>query len=85
MADNQNQNDHFLTQPKTIKLLWWGFVLILALTVLADFAVKHKAYFGVDGTFGFAAWFGFIACVLIVVISKAFGVIFKRPDTYYDD
>jgi UPF0716 family protein affecting phage T7 exclusion len=34
--------------------------------------------------FGFAAWFGFLACVGLVALAKALGVILKRPDTYYD-
>lgn len=77
-------DDHWLVRPKTIKMLWWGGCIILAFTVLADFFVEHHPHFGIDGTFGFAAWFGFAACVILVVGSKALGAVLKRPDSYYD-
>ena len=77
-------DDHWLVRPKTIRMLWWGGCTILALTVLADRFVDHHPHFTVDGTFGFAAWFGFVACVVLVVGSKALGAVLKRPDTYYD-
>ncbi len=77
-------DDHWLVRPKTIRQLWWGGCIILALTVVADLFVHHHPHFGIDGTFGFAAWFGFVACVILVVGSKALGAILKRPDTYYD-
>ena len=77
--------DHWLVRPENIRKLWIVFIVILALTVMADFFVHHHPHFGVDGTFGFGAWFGFLSCVVLVVFSKALGSILKRPDTYYDD
>ena len=84
MAQDPKQ-DHWLARPDNIRLLWWMFIGILALTVLADLIVTHHPHFGVDGTFGFAAWYGFIGCVVLVVVSKALGAILKRRDSYYDD
>lgn len=77
-------DDHWLVRPGTITMLWWGGCAILALTVLADLIVHHHPYFGIDGIFGFAAWFGFAGCVVLVLGSKALGAVLKRPDTYYD-
>lgn len=77
--------DHWLFEEKNIKLLWRAFIGILALTVLADFVVHHHGHFGIDGTFGFGAWFGFLSCVVLVVFAKALGTLLKRRDSYYDD
>jgi len=77
--------DHWLVKPSTIRLLWWVFGAILTLTVLADFFIEHHGHFGLDGTFGFGAWYGFLSCVVLVAFSKALGVLLKRPDTYYDE
>lgn len=77
--------DHWLVQPKTIRWLWVIFIAILIATVLGDLFVHHHPHFGIDGTFGFGAWYGFVACVVLVIFSKALGVLLKRPDTYYDD
>lgn len=76
--------DHWLARDSTIKRLWILFAVILVAIVLADFAIEHHPYFGLDGTFGFGAWFGFVSCVALIVFAKAFGALLKRPDTHYD-
>ena len=77
--------DHWLVRPESIRKLWIVFIAILTLTVLADLIVTHHPHFGMDGTFGFGAWFGFISCVVLVLFSKALGAVLKQPDSYYDD
>lgn len=77
-------NDHWLVRPGTIKLLWMIFAVILVVTVMADMFIHHHAWFGLDGTFGFGAWFGFVSCIAMVVFAKALGAVLKRRDTYYD-
>ena len=81
---NNSSQGHWLVRASTIKVLWIVFAVILAAVVLADRFVEHHPYFGIDGTFGFGAWFGFFSCVALVVFAKALGAILKRPDTYYD-
>ena len=77
--------DHWLARPGTIRLLWVVFGVILTALVLADLVVRHHSLFGLDATFGFGAWYGFAACIVLVLFAKTLGAIFKRPDTYYDD
>jgi hypothetical protein len=77
-------DDHWLVRASTIRRLWLAFALVLAASVLADLAVEHHSYFGLDGTPGFGAWFGFASCVVMIVFAKAIGVVLKRPDTFYD-
>lgn len=76
--------DHWLVRKSTIRQLWIFFVAVLAATVIADFFVEHHPYFGIDGTFGFGAWFGFASCVVLIVFAKLLGAVLKRRDTYYD-
>lgn len=77
--------DHWLVRRGTIRWLWIAFVAVLVLTVIPDFFIKHHDEFGVEGTFGFGAWFGFVSCVVLVFGSLWLGRILKRRDTYYDD
>ena len=76
-------DNHWLVRPATIRKLWIGFIVVLALTVLADAFVSHDAHFTIEGTFGFAAWFGFLACMALILIAKLIGFALKRPDVYY--
>ena len=75
---------HWLVRPRTVRGLWIGFALILAGLVLGDFLVHGHPGFGIDGTFGFYAWYGLGTCVAMVLVAKALGLGLKRPDTYYD-
>ncbi|MGB5492416.1 MAG: hypothetical protein WBM76_16440 [Woeseiaceae bacterium] len=78
-----DENTHWLTRPATIRKLWWGFSVVLALTVAAQFFIYVKGYFGVDGWFGFGAVFGFLSCLAMVLVAKALGVVLKRNEDYY--
>jgi hypothetical protein len=70
---------------KTVVRVCFG---LLALLVLADglFVSKHEAHTGPEHLPGFWSVFGFVACVVIVLASKAFGHagIMTRED-YYDE
>ena len=52
-------DDNWLVRPSTIRGLWIAFVIVLVATVLMDLFITPHPYFGLDGTFGFGAWFGF--------------------------
>jgi protein-S-isoprenylcysteine O-methyltransferase Ste14 len=80
-----HDDDHWLSRPATLRGLWIGFAVVLALTVLGELAIGIKGYFTIDGWMGFAAVFGFGACVAMVVVAKALGVLLKRRDDYYHD
>lgn len=64
-------------------MLWMVFIAILAGTVAIQIWVHVHAEFGVEGTFGFNAWYGFGACVALIVVAKVLGIFIKRTDTYY--
>lgn len=74
----------WLERPSTIRLLWIVFAAVLAATVLAEFLADMHGEFGLDESFGFNAWYGFGACVVLVLVAKILGVLLKRRDTYYD-
>ena len=74
---------HWLDQTGNVKLLWRGFLLVLVLTVVAEFFIPLHPSFAIEHHFGFAAAFGFIACALMIVGAKLLGKLLKRADDYY--
>jgi hypothetical protein len=80
---NDDKEQHWLVRPATIRKLWWGFGVVLALTVAAQWVIYVKGYFGVDGWFGFGAVYGFFSCLAMVLVAKLLGLFLKRPDDYY--
>lgn len=78
-------NDHWLVRAKTIHILWWVFSTILAITVLAQLVFASKGYFIVDGWLGFGAVFGFLSCLVMVLVAKGLGKVLKREEHFYGD
>ncbi len=69
------------------RLLTWIMLAIMALLVIADIVIPPDyVRFPWDRFGGFGALYGFISCVLIIVVSKAlgYGLLYKSED-YYDD
>lgn len=67
-------------------LLRWVVLTVMALLVLVDWIVP-PAYsrFPWDGIGGFAAFYGLVSCVLIIVVSKALGyALLYRKENYYE-
>jgi hypothetical protein len=76
---------HWLTRRATIRKLWVIFGCVLAATVLAELFVSHEAHFGIEGTFAFHAWYGFLACAALIGTAKLLGLLLKRRDSYYEE
>jgi sterol desaturase/sphingolipid hydroxylase (fatty acid hydroxylase superfamily) len=80
---DRSRDDAWLARPSTIRLLWWVFGVVLALSVAAQLIIKVKGYYGVDDWPGFAAVYGFVACLAMVLVAKVLGWLLKRPEDYY--
>jgi len=68
-----------------IRRLWQVFIVILALTLLAQFVIDVHPHFEVERLFGAYAISGFAACAALILIARVIGLLLKRPDDYYRD
>ncbi|MFA7383262.1 MAG: hypothetical protein WC001_07410 [Desulfurivibrionaceae bacterium] len=70
--------------PQVIRLSYVGLALLVVWDVL--FVSKEHAHTAVEHIPGFWAVFGFVACVVIIIVSKWYGHlgIMTRED-YYDN
>jgi uncharacterized membrane protein YhdT len=80
----EGNDKHWLVRPGTIKILWRVFAAVLAALVLGDFLIHAHTSFGIDGSFGFYAWYGLATCIAMVLFAKGIGVFLKRTDTFYE-
>lgn len=85
MTIDDDSRKHWLVRRRTIRNLRFGSAVVLAITVLFDLVVEQHEVFGVEGAFGFAAWYGFATCVAMILFAKGLGFFLNRSDTYYDD
>lgn len=78
------EKSYWLDRPANVDKLVYGFYALCGLFLVADiFVVKHGP-FAIEHVFGFYAFFGFVACVVLVLIAKALRRVLMRPEDYYD-
>ena len=77
-------NQHWIPKKENIKKLWFFSILLLASLVLIQIILPIKGHSEVESWIGFGAWFGFIACILMILFSKILGYVVKRSEDYYE-
>ena len=81
----EDEPEHWFVRKSTILWIWIVSIVILAIVTLLDFVIHKHSHFELEDGFGFGSWYGFVACLALVVGAKLLGMILKRPDGYYDD
>ncbi len=71
-------------RTKVAKRLAYGALVLL---IVVDFIIpRHEIHFFGDKIPGFWSLFGFIACVLIIIVSKWIGHMgLMKNENYYDE
>lgn len=77
------KHEHWLDNRNNVRKLWRGFLIVLALTVIAGAFVDLHPHFEIEAWFGFNAAYGFVTCLAMIVGAKGLGRFLKRRDTYY--
>lgn len=75
----------FMDRPRTVKKARRLFLLILFLLLVTDPLVDKHAYFFWEEIPCFYAVYGFIACALIIGVSKTIGKLWlQKGEDYYE-
>lgn len=80
---NQDENT-FFDKPKNVDIILKVFYVICALLVILDFVVHRHIYVSFEEIPAFYAIYGFVACVVLVVLAKVMRKVLMREETYYD-
>jgi hypothetical protein len=75
----------FFYQANTIRWILRIFYSICVLLVLADFVVHRHIVTAAEKIPAFYAFYGFVACVVLVLISTQIRKVLIREENYYDD
>lgn len=71
--------------PAKVNWIVRGLYLACALSVLMDFVIHRHETLDFAGSFGFYAWYGFVACVSLVIAAKGMRKLLMRPENYYGE
>lgn len=76
---------YFFDKPENVKRVLYGFYFICALLVVVDFLVHRHIGLDWEKIPAFYAMYGFVACVLLVVLAKLMRKLVMRKEDYYDE
>ncbi|VAX10308.1 hypothetical protein MNBD_GAMMA26-1489 [hydrothermal vent metagenome] len=84
MSD-EKEKIYLFDKPENVERLLKGFYAICILLVLADFVLHRYIGLAWEEIPAFYAIYGFIACVVLVVIAKKMRNVVMRKEDYYDE
>ena len=80
-----NEKKHFFDDPNNVKRVLRGFYACCVFLFALDFVIHRHIYHNWENLWGFYPIFGFIACVILVLIAKWMRTVLMRPEDYYDE
>jgi hypothetical protein len=84
MAEQQEPSG-FFDKPENISKMLKVFYVVCALLVIADFIVHRHIYHDWENIPAFYAIYGFIGCVVLVLIAREMRKFLMRGENYYDE
>lgn len=79
-----DKKTYFLDKPGNVERLLRVFYVICGLLFAADFVVHRHISHDWEQLPAFYALYGFIACVLLVLIAKLIRRVLMRKENFYD-
>lgn len=80
-----DHKEHLFDKPENVERLLKGFYAICILLVIADFVVHRHISLSWEKIPAFYALYGFVACVVLVVIANGMRKVIMRKEDYYDE
>ena len=75
---------HIFDSKKNVKRVLKALVVACVLTAGADSVYHRQVVHPFEALWGFYAIFGFVACVVLVLLAKEMRKILMRDEDYYD-
>lgn len=83
--DNNSESQGFFDKPENIKKMLRVFYAICIGLVIVDFIVHRHIYHDWENIPAFYAVYGFVGCVVLVLIAKEMRKFLMRKEDYYDE
>lgn len=79
-----NDKIHIFDKPQNVRRVLWALVAMCIATIGADFVYHRHIVHPWEGVWGFYAIYGFVACVVLVLVAKELRKLLMRAEDYYD-
>lgn len=79
-----NDKVHIFDKPQNVRRVLWALVAVCIVTIGADFVYHRHVVHPWEGVWGFYAFYGFVACVVLVLVAKEMRKLLMRAEDYYN-
>ncbi|WP_242620224.1 hypothetical protein [Shewanella maritima] len=80
-----NEKQYFFDNPKNIQRILYALYACCGLLVVLDFVNHRHVYHSWENLPIFYPIYGFVGCVILVLIAKWMRTFLMRPEDYYDE
>lgn len=74
----------FFDKPGNVQRFLIAFFISLAALLVVDFFIAKHGHWPFENVPNFFAAYGFVSCVVLVLVAKVLRLMIKRPEDYYD-
>lgn len=78
------EKKHFFDKPENVKRVLYALYTVCGLLLALDFIVHRHVYHSWEKLWGFYPLYGFIGCVLLVVVARGMRIFLMRAENYYE-
>ena len=83
MSDDK-QKTYLFDHPRNVRRVVFGLVGVCVILAGLDLVLHRHVYHPWEEMIGFYAVYGFVACVLLVLLAKEMRKVLIRKEDYYD-
>jgi hypothetical protein len=83
--DQNKEPQDFFDKPENVQKMLKVFYVLCGLLVVADFVVHRHIYHDWEKIPAFYAIYGFVGCVVLVLIAREMRKFLMRGEDYYDE
>ncbi len=80
-----DEKKYLFDDPKNIKRLMQIFYVCCVLLVILDFVIHRHTMHEWDKLWAFYPIYGFVGCVVLVIVASWMRTFLMRPEDYYDN
>ena len=80
----RNEKDHIFDNPRNVKRVLHALYGCCVFLFVLDFVIHRHIYHSWENLWGFYAIYGFVGCVVLVLVAKWIRKFIMRPEDYYN-
>ena len=84
MKKSNDKKQYLFDDPKNVKRVVRGLIAVCLILFGLDAVLHRHEVHPWEGMFGFYAIYGFVACVILVLLAKEMRKLVMRGEDYYD-